>query len=130
MYLKICLLSAEIISVSKNSDKSMESLLFPVAVAHRIMTIQFSFSFLKSEIRVFICGTISSTSIARRLNVKRVTYNGQNIARLPFSVYFILYFPGLKNGILEHPAVSHLIAAIVNASFFLMTVTFRSSSNV
>jgi hypothetical protein len=37
---KICLLSADIISMEKKSESSKESLLFHVAVAHQIIIVQ------------------------------------------------------------------------------------------
>ncbi|MBU1758804.1 hypothetical protein KKG31_06830 [Patescibacteria group bacterium] len=50
----------------------MESLLFPVAVAHRMITIQFGFSFLKSEISVLASKTISFISIGCVLGINSV----------------------------------------------------------
>jgi hypothetical protein len=63
IFLKICLLSLEIISTSKNLANSTDSLLLPVAVAHHIITIQFGFSFLKFSISNLDHNTMSSNFI-------------------------------------------------------------------
>lgn len=68
------------ISTSKNSDKRTESLLFPVAVAHRIITIQSGCCLRKFVISSLACATMFSISITNELNVKRIMDNGRNVA--------------------------------------------------
>ncbi|MCR5413010.1 MAG: hypothetical protein K6E76_08770 [Patescibacteria group bacterium] len=51
------------ISQSKKSLNKMESLLFPVAVAHRITIVPSGFFSKNCSMSDFVCCTISSTSI-------------------------------------------------------------------